>query len=337
MQAHVTSDGVDVPSSPRAPVPSPAPGIPEKCFKALMARYRVSPAFLDLGPGTRAEYARHMRYVEPAIGLSPVAAFTADHMDQIMSRYPDTPELRQAIRRTMSALLSYAARTLKWIPANPLIRTDNPRKRQEEGQKPYTEPEIARFRERHPYGTRERLVYEIGLATAFRREDIARVPGEDILAGLIPLLTNKAGVLVVAPVTRHLRNAYIAFRKAHPATAGCRYAIGAQESGEPIHKRTVSKFMEAAFKAAGCADGQARAEAIARAAFSTKRASGPSGRFRNFRFSCCMTASSLGSAALRRVKPARRSGRRRISGAAAARAGRRSSSPVPAKDGRARW
>ena len=57
-----------------------------------------------------------MRYVEPAIGLSAVATFTADHMDRIMSKYPESPVLRQAIRRTVSVLLSYAARTLKWIP-----------------------------------------------------------------------------------------------------------------------------------------------------------------------------------------------------------------------------
>lgn len=241
---------------PSAAIRNPAPGIPEKCFKALMARFLISPAFLDLEPGTRDEYARHMRYVEPAIGLNPVAAFTADHMDLIMSKYPDTPTLRQAIRRTMSVLLSYAARTLKWIPSNPLIRTDKPRKQQEEGQKPFTEPEIAHYRERHPYGTRERLVYEIGLSTGFRREDIALVLGDDILAGLIPLLTNKAGVLVVAPVTRHLKEAYVAFRAAHPKVRGCRYAIGSQRSGKPIHKRTVSAFMEAAFKAAGFLQGQ---------------------------------------------------------------------------------
>ena len=255
-QVRVTAVSSTPPPQKRAPAGKANPGMPEKCFKALFTRYRSSPAFLDLVGDTQKEYARHMRYVEPAVGLSPVAAFTADHMDRIMSKYPDHATLRQAIRRTMSALLTYAARTLKWIPSNPLIRTDKPRKRQEEGQKPYTEPEIARFRKLHPCGTRERLAFEIGLSTAFRREDIARVQGEDILAGLIPLLTNKAGVLVLAPVTRHLRMAFIAFREAHPALAGCRYALGAQTNGNPVHKRTVSKFMEAAFAAAGFSDGQ---------------------------------------------------------------------------------
>ena len=247
---------VAAPAPEPAVVQSPNSSIPERCFKALVARYRISSEFLDLAASTRAEYERHMRYVEPAIGLASVAAFTADHMDRIMSKYPESPVLRQAIRRTVSVLLSYAARTLKWIPSNPLLRTDKPRKRREEGQKPFTEPEIARYRETHRYGTRERLTFEIGLSTAFRREDIARVKGEDILAGLIPLLTNKAGVLVVAPVTRHLLAAYLAFREAHPETARSRYAIGCQNDGRPIHKRTVSEFMKDAFVAAGFEDGQ---------------------------------------------------------------------------------
>jgi site-specific recombinase XerD len=250
-------DGIVVPSgAPATVIQSPNPTIPERCFKALVARYRISPAFLDLEASTRDEYDRHIRYVEPAIGLSAVANFTADHMDRIMSKYPDNPVLRQAIRRTVSVLLSYAARTLKWIPSNPLLRTDKPRKRREEGQKPYTEPEIARFRKMHDNGTRERLTFEIGLCTGFRREDNARVKGEDILAGLIPLLTSKAGVLVLAPVTRHLRAAYLAYREAHPETAGSRYAIGCQKDGRPIHKRTVSGFMQKAFVAAGFEEGQ---------------------------------------------------------------------------------
>jgi hypothetical protein len=213
----------------------PTPSIPAKCFKALVARYRISPAFLDLAPSTRLEYERHIRYVEPAIGLSPVAAFTDDHMDRIMSRYPDNSVLRQAIRRTISVLLTYAAGPLNWIPSNPLLRTDKPRKRQEEGQRPFSEPEVARYRRTHAYGTRERLTFEIGLSTAFRREDIARVKGEDILAGLVPLLTSKAGILVLAPVTRHLRAAYLAFRETHPETAGSRYATGCQKDGRPVH------------------------------------------------------------------------------------------------------
>jgi hypothetical protein len=165
--------------------------VPDKCFKALFARYRVSSAYLDLAASARAEYDRHMRHVEPAIGLSPVGAFTGDHMDRIMSKYQKNRSLAHAIQRTMSAILSFAVHTLKWIPSNPVFGREKVRKRKEEGQKPYTEPEIARHRKAHPYGTRERLAFEIGLSTAFRRENVTRVKGEDIRAGVIPLVTNK--------------------------------------------------------------------------------------------------------------------------------------------------
>jgi len=97
------------------------PRVATGCFNDLFARFRLSSAYLDLAASTRAEYDRHIRHVEPAIGLSPVGAFTADHMDRIMAKYPDRRPLAHAIRRTMSATLSFAAHTLKWIPSNPLF------------------------------------------------------------------------------------------------------------------------------------------------------------------------------------------------------------------------
>ena len=62
-----------------------------------------------------------MRYVEPAIGPSAVSTFTADHMDRIIGKYPRMRTLAHAIRRTMSAILSFAVHTLKWLPSNPLF------------------------------------------------------------------------------------------------------------------------------------------------------------------------------------------------------------------------
>jgi hypothetical protein len=153
----------------------------------------------------------------------------------------------------MSVLLGYAMRILKWIPANPLLGAQKIRRRgrQEVGVRlPLSEPAIARFRTANPYGSRARLVFELGLTTAFRREDLARVPAEDVEAGEIPLRTGKAGTLVVATVTEHLVHALRAFRARHPEHATAFYALGAQKNGHPIHKRTISAEFEAAAKAA---------------------------------------------------------------------------------------
>jgi hypothetical protein len=116
---------------------------------------------------------------------------------------------------------------------------------------PLSEPAIARFRAANPYGSRARLVFELGLSTALRREDLARVPAEDVEAGELPLRTGKTGTPVIAAVTEHLILAMRAFRAGHPEHAEAFYALGAQGNGRPVHKRTISREFEAAAKRSG--------------------------------------------------------------------------------------
>jgi integrase len=244
------------------PVPAPVtqppakavkPTLPDGCFKLLFKRFKESTEFTDLEGNTQKEYARHMRHVEPVLGFHPVSAFTADLMDQLIAKFRKHRTLQKAIRRTMSVLLGYAMRILKWIPANPLLGVQKVRRRgrQEAGDRlPLSEPAIARFRTANPLGSRARLMFELGLVTGFRREDLARVPAEAIEAGEIPLRTGKAGILVVAPVTEQLVLALRAFRAHHPEHADAVYALGAQKNGNPVHKRTISRDFEDAAKKA---------------------------------------------------------------------------------------
>jgi hypothetical protein len=150
--------------------PTSAPGkpkLPDGCFKLLFERFRASTEYTDLAPSTQKEYGRHMRHLEPVFGFHPVAAFTADLMDKLIAT------LQRAIRRRMSVLLGYAMRILRWLPADPLLGVQKIRRRgrKEAGaQVPLREPAIARFRTANPYGSRGRLILELGLTTAFRRE-----------------------------------------------------------------------------------------------------------------------------------------------------------------------
>jgi integrase len=244
----------------RATTPAPCtseaaakPMVPDRCFKLLFARFKASSEFTDLAETTRKEYARHMRHLEPALGFHPVSALSADLFDKLIAKFKKHPTLQKAIRRTMSVLLGYAMRILKWIPANPLLGVQKIKRRgrQEGGVRmPLSEPAIKRFRQANPYGSRARLIFELALTTALRRADLARVPAEDIEAGEITLRTGKSGIPVTARATEHLVLALRAFRENHPEQAGLFYALGAQKTGEPIHKRTISADFEAAAKLA---------------------------------------------------------------------------------------
>jgi hypothetical protein len=50
-----------------------------------------------------------------------VSALSADLFDKLIAKFKKHPTLQKAIRRTMSVLLGYAMRIMKWIPANPLL------------------------------------------------------------------------------------------------------------------------------------------------------------------------------------------------------------------------
>jgi integrase len=251
------SPSVEVDSRPAKPT-KPAKGdvkpqLPDGCFKLLFQRYKASTEFTDLAENTKKEYARHMRHVEPALGFHPVSAFSADLMDRLIAKFGANPTLQRAIRRTMSVLLGYAMRILKWIRSNPLLGVQKVgrRGRQAAGVRmPLSEPAVARFRAVNPYGSRARLIFELALSTALRREDLARVRAEDVEAGEIPLRTGKAGIIIVAAVTKHLVDAMRAFRAHHPEHADAFYALGAQNNGQPLHKRTISREFEAAAMAA---------------------------------------------------------------------------------------
>ncbi len=229
------------------------PKLPDGSFKLLFDRFKRSTEFTHLKESTQKEYARHIRHLEPVLGLHPVAAFTADLMDRLVAKFEEHPTLQKAIRRTMSVLLGYAVRILKWIPFNPLLGVQKVGRRgrhEASERQPLSEPAIARFRTANPYGSRARLAHELGLVSALRREDLAKVPAETIEAGEITIRTGKAGILVVAPVTEHLVLALRAFRACHPEHANSYYALGAQKNGKPIHKRTISREYEEAAKRA---------------------------------------------------------------------------------------
>jgi integrase len=181
-------------------------------FSHLLAEYRSSVAYRQLAPATRKEYERYFKILEPMLGTFPVVQIKKRHMEQVMQKFSSKPAMAIAMKRAASVLFSYAAEKLEWIDADPLFRMESPRKRKQPGQRPYSEAEIRRFREATPLRARARLSFEIGLATAFRISDSGRVAAEDILSGMIALIINKVSELLVAPVTRQLREAYLAFR-----------------------------------------------------------------------------------------------------------------------------
>ena len=78
------------------------------------------------------------------------------------------------------------------------------------------------------------------------------MPGDLADRDVVPLITNKSGQLVVAPVTAEMKRAALAWNKARTDSGleASEYLVCAAK-GTPLHERTVSKEVAAAFAAAG--------------------------------------------------------------------------------------
>ena len=246
----------------RAATAAPTPVACDRVFKNLVAQYRASEYYTDLAPRTVKEYDRHIATLLDALGSHQVAAIHPSHVRMIMRKFSTRKTLGRAIKRTLSVILTFAVEE-EWIATNPAFDLEKKRRskrrtedehgdRIEAGQRPLEEIDIALIRLSNPVGTRRRATFEALLATGFRRGDLRRVPANLAELEHVALITNKRGVLVVAPVTSQLRQSAIAWNKTRAETGlkPSRYLI-CSEKGTPLHERTVSADISAAFAAAG--------------------------------------------------------------------------------------
>jgi site-specific recombinase XerC len=146
------------------------------------------------------------------LGALPVAGIEKEHVKTIMRKFAGT--VGKAVKRMLSVLLSFAVEE-GWIKTNPAFGLDKKRRKRrtadehgdrvEAGQRPLEEAEIAKVRKRNPYGTRGRAIFECLLGTGYRRSDSRRMPSDLADRPTIPLVTNKSGQVVIAPVTDEMR------------------------------------------------------------------------------------------------------------------------------------
>lgn len=232
-------------AGPATPFPA------ERTVAHLIREYKDSAHFDGLAERTRGEYRRGLADLESILGPFPVADIRRSHVTAIRNKFAKTrPAWANAVVRICSTMLTYAVKHLQWIETNPCQSMDLPKGGN--GQTPYTEAQIIKFRAANPHGTRARLTFEICLATAFRLSDAARVRVDQIREKLIALHSTKTDMLVCAVPTDELMRAFDAWEAASRA-AGVElgvYALGGT-NGKPLNRRTVTADMEAAFIASG--------------------------------------------------------------------------------------
>lgn len=110
------------------------------------------------------------------------------------------------LRKELRRLFAYAKK-LKWIDANPVEEATSIGKAKLTGFHTWSEDEIARYKARHPLGTRARLALEIMLWTGQRRGDARLFGPAHIVRGKINFVAAKNQADLWLPVAPDLRRA----------------------------------------------------------------------------------------------------------------------------------
>lgn len=135
-------------------------------------------------------------------GDRPVSEVTVGWLDKIFAGMAETPAAANVLRKTLSGLMDYAIK-LGWRSDNPVRFTDS----YDEGAgfAPWSEEDIAAYRQTHPLGTMARLTLELALNTAARRCNVAILTRDDIKDGRITVdhaKDNNTATVPLLPMTK---------------------------------------------------------------------------------------------------------------------------------------
>lgn len=159
------------------------------------------------------------------------------------------------LRKELVRLFTFAQHT-RMIDHNPALLTQKIKPTVEEksgGFVPWTEADIAKFRDYHPLSTRERLAMELLLWTDQRRSDIVKMGRAQIRDGRIPVVQEKTGAVLWIALAPQLLEAIIAM----PPELTNPFCFLVNKRGQPFTKESFGNWFREACIKAGVTNGRA--------------------------------------------------------------------------------
>ena len=123
----------------------------DRSFRRLVDEYKATDDYTGLATRTRSEYDRHIARLIDALGRYQVAAIQPAHVKTLMRKFSGSLTVGKAVKRTLSAILSFAVNELGWISANPafgLEKKPRRKRRTEDQHGDRVEPPSARSKRR---------------------------------------------------------------------------------------------------------------------------------------------------------------------------------------------
>ena len=202
--------------------------------------YQASADWARLKPSTQSNRAAILRRYITAQGERPLSTITRDDIEAALTAKGGHAAVNEL--KALKPVFAYAQR-MRIIPADPTrgLVLDRPAST---GFATASAEEIARFQERWPVGTLERLIFDLALYTGAARADLARLGRRDIRDGLLTFRRQKTGALAEVPITAELR-AVIA------RTPDIAPAFILSSHGRPFTPESIGNMFRAAAVAAG--------------------------------------------------------------------------------------
>ncbi|PWE32743.1 hypothetical protein DDZ14_08325 [Maritimibacter sp. 55A14] len=223
---------------------------------AAVRAFLASDAYLGRARSTRAVWRRLLDDISIRYGTARLADLEARHIKADLARLPPHPSNNR--RKVWRALCAWCAEA-GLLVTNPATGVPARRTPKSEGHVPWTAAEIARFRDRWPIGTAQRLAFEAIFWTGARMSDATRL-GDGMVDGQGWLCYRqvKTGGDVAVPLFRSLpavaagMEADQAMLHAALAARQHRHLVWmVTDYGKPRSRKGASSWFSAAARAAG--------------------------------------------------------------------------------------
>lgn len=166
---------------------------------AAVASYLASASFQAMAPTSQSTRRNILEHFRKAHGDKRIATFGREQVVQGIAARAHRPSSARKFASAISGLMQHCI-AVGLRDDDPTLGVKRPKIRKTEGHYTWTEDDVARYRARHPLGTRARLALELLAGFGQRRGDTVLMGRQHIRQGILSLRQSKTGVLVEIPV-----------------------------------------------------------------------------------------------------------------------------------------
>jgi integrase len=209
---------------------------------ALGVAFYASSNYTRLRPGTQKTYKGIFDRYRDKYGDRPVAMLEAHHIRAQMDGMVDTPAAANNMLKVLRAVLRFAVER-GMIRNDPTIGV-RPLRYRSEGFHTWTEDEVARFEERWPIGSKQRLGFDLLLYTAQRSGDVRQMTIHQIAGDRVIVRQDKTGQPVDIPQHPRLQTSLASQKLGH-------LVILIAKDGKPYTEKGFGNWIKKAAVSAG--------------------------------------------------------------------------------------